>query len=454
MGMMDRFRSLRHAWQAFSPETGEVQTSNASSFSMGPSSSSRPDRPKFRVNAERTIISSIYTRMAIDVASNRFEHCKVDENGLYQDTIKSGLNECLTVAPNIDQQARQIRQDIALTMFTAGVAAIIPVETTMDPTTESGQWDIKQIRVGEVIQWAPEWVQVRVYNQKRGQRDDIWLPKSMVAIVENPFYGVMNEPNSTLQRLIHKLNMLDNIDEITSSGKLDIIIQLPYVVKSEARKNQAETRRQEIETQLQGSTYGIAYTDGTEKITQLNRSVENNLLEQVKLLKEELYNELGLTAEIMNGTADDVAMLNYMNRTIEPICDSIVESMIPKFLTKTARTQGQTIMYFQQPFKMIPISKLAEVADVLSRNQIATPNELRQPLGLKPSKQPQANQLVNSNMPIDKQITGGPQQTTDTSNTTIEQVPNQPPLALPAGSSPADIQERSLDKTMADLGIQ
>jgi hypothetical protein len=389
-----------------------------------------------RIYSERTIISSIYTRLAIDVAGVRIEHCRLNENGQYQETIDSGLNNCLNVEANIDQAARHFRTDIPLTLFTEGVAAIVPVDTTLDPRS-SGNWDVKTMRVGSILQWKPQSVQVRAYDERTGQYQDIWLPKTMVAIVENPFYSVMNEPNSTLQRLVHKLNLLDNVDEISSSGKLDIIIQLPYVVKSETRKAQAKKRREELQEQLQGSTYGIAYTDGSEKITQLNRAVENNLLEQVDYLQKQLYSELGLTPEIMNGTADDTVMLNYFNRTIEPIMDAITEAIARTFLTKTARTQGQTIMYFQTPFKMLSISQLAKVADVLSRNQIVTPNEIRPALGLKPSQEPQANKLVNSNMPTDKQITG------DT----------PPPPELTPSQDPADAEEAALNQQMADLGL-
>lgn len=392
---------LKHAWNSFADdEVPRVQPFATAGFT----SSSPPDRLRPRVFNERTIISSIYTRLAIDVSMVRIEHVRTNENGEYIETIKSGLNECLTVRGNLDQSGSHIRRDMALTLFSEGVMVVLPVNTTMDPTN-SGNWDIKDMRVGTVLQWKPQHVQVRAYDERVGQRVDIWVPKSVVAIVENPFYSVMNEPNSTLQRLIHKLNLLDNIDEISSRGKLDIIIQLPYVVKSESRKLQAEKRRKDIEDQLTGSTYGIAYADGTEKITQLNRAVENNLLEQVQYLQEQLFNELGLTPAIMNGTADDVAMLNYMNRTIEPVLDAIVDAMTMKFITKTARTQGQTIMYFQQPLKMIPISQLADIADALSRNQVATPNELRPAIGLKPSSEPQASQLINSNMPLDKQVT-------------------------------------------------
>jgi len=417
---------LKHVWNSFATEDDRPQ--QVLPFGGGVVSSSSPDRPRFRIFSERTIISSIYTRLAIDVSSVKIEHVRTNEKGEYKETIDSGLNECLTVAGNIDQSGSHIRRDMALTMFSEGVMVVLPVNTTMDPRS-SGNWDIKDMRIGTVLQWKPQHVQIRAYNEQTGQKEDIWVSKSIVAIIENPFYSVMNEPNSTLQRLVHKLSLLDNVDEISSQGKLDIIIQLPYVVKSEARKHQAESRRKAVEDQLTGSTYGIAYTDGTEKITQLNRSVENNLLAQVQYLKEELFNELGLTAEIMNGTADDVAMLNYMNRTIEPVMDAIVEGMIMKFLTKTARTQGQTIMYFQTPLKMIPISQLADIADVLSRNQIATPNELRPAIGLKPSPEPQAAQLVNSNMPLDKQITS-----------------ESAPVISEA--------EAALDREMADLGIE
>lgn len=420
---------IRHAWNSFSAEDEKPPQYN--NFPGGVVSSTSPDRPRFRIFSERTIISSIYTRLAIDVSSVKIEHVRVDrDTGQYIETIKSGLNECLNVAGNIDQSGSHIRRDMALTLFSEGVMVVLPVNTTMDPTS-SGNWDIKDMRIGTVLQWKPQHVQVRAYNEKKGTKEDIWVPKSIVAVIENPFYSVMNEPNSTLQRLVQKLALLDNVDEISSRGKLDIIIQLPYVVKSEAREKQAEKRRADIEKQLSGSTYGIAYADGTEKITQLNRAVENNLLEQVQYLQEQLFNELGLTAAIMNGTADDNAMLNYMNRTIEPVLDAICEGMAMKFLSKTARTQGQTIMYFQQPLKMIPISQLADIADTLSRNQIATPNELRPAIGLKPSKEPQADQLLNSNMPIDKQVTS--------------ETPVDPQISD---------AEAALDKEISDLGIE
>ena len=418
---------LKHAWTVF---TAKETYDPLATFGGSIVSVDRPDRVKFRVNSERTIISSIYTRMSIDVSGIRLEHCRTDEKGTYLETIDSGLNECLNVEANLDQGGRHFRQDIALTLFGAGVAAVVPVDTTLNPIL-SGSWDIKTMRVGQIIHWEPEFVTVRLYDGRFGKYEDLRLPKRIVAIVENPFYSVMNEPNSTLQRLIHKLNLLDNVDEISSSGKLDIIIQLPYVVKSETRQKQAQKRRKDLQEQLQNSTYGIAYTDGSEKITQLNRSVENTLLEQVKYLKEELFAELGLTPEVVNGTADDTVMLNYINRTIEPIMDAIVENMARKFLTKTARTQGQTIMYFDSPFRLLPISKLADVVDSLSRNQIVTPNEFRPVLGLKPSVEPQANKLVNSNMPLDQQITGPTEEAVN----------------------PADDAEADLDAQMAELGL-
>lgn len=428
MGLRDR---LQHAWSAFA--VTETTTP------LGPTSfghtvtTVRPDRPKPRMNSERTIISSIYTRMSVDVAGIRIEHCRTDELGMWQETIKSGLNECLNIEANIDQAGRHFRQDIALTLFHHGVAAIVPVDTNMDPLL-TGSWDIKTMRVGTVVNWLPQEVIVRLYDERDGLYHDLRLPKRIVAIVENPFYAVMNEPNSTLQRLIHKLALLDNVDEISSQGKLDIIIQLPYVVKSETRKAQAKKRTQDIQEQLQSSTYGIAYTDGTEKITQLNRAVENNLLEQVKYLKEELYAELGLTPAVFDGTATPEQIASYQARTIEPIMDAIIEAMIRTFLTKTARTQLQTLMYFDTPLKLIPMSELGKVIDALSRNTIATPNEIRPAIGLKPSKAPQANELVNSNMPLDDQITGD--------------VPEED-----LGPNPADLAEDELDRQLEELGI-
>ena len=394
-------KTLMHAWNVVAREEKRHDRGM-----LGPAHSVQPDRPRVTYQNERTIITSIYTRMAVDVAGVRLEHCLVDEDGNYIEKAKSGLNECLNVEANIDQGGRHFRQTLALTMFDKGVVAIVPVKTDLDPML-GDTWDVRSLRIGEILEWYPQHVRVRVWDEDFGLFKDLTLPKRIVAIVENPFYAVMNEPNSTLRRLTHKLGLLDHIDEISSQGKLDIIIQLPYAVKSETRKAQAKARTEEIQDQLKSSTYGIAYTDGTEKITQLNRSVENNLLGQVKYLKEELYAELGLTTSIMDGTADDVTMLNYTNRIIEPVMDAISEAMTRTFLSKNARGRGHTVMYFQTPFKLIPISQLANLVDVFSRNQILTPNEVRPTLGLKPSKEPQANQLINSNMPLDQQVTSG-----------------------------------------------
>jgi hypothetical protein len=346
---------------------------------------------------ERSIISSIYTRLAIDIASSDIRHVRLDEEDRYLEDINSGLNECLTLEANIDQAARQFRFDVAMTVLDKGVAAIVPVDTTIDPNL--GSYDIKTMRVGEIVSWMPQHVKVEVYNELKGYREQLVLNKRHVAIIENPLYAVMNEPNSTLQRLVRKLNLLDTVDEQAGSGKLDLIIQLPYVIKSEARRQQAEQRRQDIEFQLRNNKYGIAYTDGTEKVTQLNRPAENNLLKTVEYLTEMLYGQLGLTPEIMKGTADEATMLNYMNRTIEPIVSAITESMKRRFLTKTARTQKQSIMFFRDPFKLVPIASIAEIADKFTRNKIATSNEMRQVVGWKPSKDPSADKLENANMP-------------------------------------------------------
>jgi hypothetical protein len=348
---------------------------------------------------ERTIISSIYTRLSIDVAGVDLRHVKLDKEGRYlNDMIDSSLHDCLTVEPNIDQSPRQFRQDIAQTLFEEGAIAIVPVETDIDPEVTQG-FIIKSLRVGKVVGWFPRHIRVSLYDDRTGERKEVTVPKRMSAIVENPLYAVMNEPNSTLQRLIRKLSMMDSVDEQSSSGKLDMIIQLPYVIKSEARRQQAEQRRKDIEFQLKGSQYGIAYTDGTEKITQLNRPVENNLLKQIEFLVTQLYSELGLTKEVMDGTASEAAMINYFNRTIKPVVQAITEAMKRSFLTKTARTQGHSIMYFRDPFALVPMEMIAEIADKFTRNEILTANEIRQGIGFVPSKDPKADKLVNSNMP-------------------------------------------------------
>jgi|SRR5215211_8274125 len=391
MSFRDR---LAHAWNAFT----NMERGQTSREDLGPSYSIRPDRINYLVTNERSIVTSVYNRIATDAAEFSIRHVKLDDNDRFMSEINSGLNNCLKVEANLDQGPMAFRQDIVSTLIDKGVVAMVPVDTTLDPGVTGG-FDIMTMRVGEIVDWFPQHVTVRLYNEQRGRREDITLEKRYVAIAENPFFNVMNAPNSTLQRLIRKLGMLDSVDEQSSSGKLDMIIQLPYVIKSEARKQQAEQRRADIEFQLKGSKYGIAYTDGTEKITQLNRPVENNLLKQVEWLTNLLYGQLGITPEILNGTADEKTMLNYQHRTIEPIVTVIVEAMRRSFLTKTARTQKQSIMYFRDPFKLVPVSELAEIADKFTRNEILSSNEIRQFIGVKPASDPKADKLRNSNMP-------------------------------------------------------
>jgi hypothetical protein len=385
---------LRHAWNAFVNMDEKITAYGDYSSSYA----SRPDRIRLYVSNERSIISSIYTRLAIDVAAFEIRHVKIDDQQRYLEDVDSGLNNCLTLEANLDQDSRAFIQDIASTMFNDGVAAVVPVDTSLNPKM-TGSYDILTMRCGDIKQWMPEDVKVNLYNQAKGRREEIVVPKKITAIIENPLYAVMNEPNSTLQRLIRKLNLLDSIDDQSASGKLDIIIQLPYALKSESKREQAAQRRSEIEFQLKGSKYGIAYIDGTEKITQLNRPAENNLMVQVEYLMKLLYSQLGLTEDIMNGTADEAAMLNYHNRTIEPILIAITKNMIRKFITKTGRTQGQSIMYFHDPFKLVPLTSMADIIDKTTRNEVMASNEWRQKLGLKPSKDPKADQLRNSNMP-------------------------------------------------------
>ena len=401
---MARFgTALKHAWNVFSNQEQNRNSPwpvqpGARYESYGASYGSRPDRVRLLIPSSRTIISSIYTRLSIDVASIEMRHVRNDDQNRYIGDIDSGLNNCLTVEANIDQAARAFRQDVAMTLFDRGCAALVPVDTSISPE-QSGGYEILTLRVGDIISWYPNHVKVSLYNEAIAKREEIILEKRAVAIVENPLYSVMNEPNSTLQRLLNKLELLDAVDNQSASGKLDIIIQLPYVIKSEARRQQAEQRRADIEFQLKGSQYGIAYTDGTEKITQLNRPAENNLMSQVEYLTEMLYGQLGLTEEVMNGTADEKAMLNYWNRTIEPVLTAVTESMRRTFLTKTARTQRQTIQFFRDPFRLVPIENIAEIADKFTRNEIMSSNEMRQVVGLAPHPDPKADQLLNSNMP-------------------------------------------------------
>ena len=383
---------LKHAWDVFRSREPTRYYSDT-----GPSYYYRPDRVRFTRGNERSIVTSVYNRIALDVSSISIKHCKLDENGRYMSDINSGLNECLNLQANIDQTGRAFIQDVVMSMLDEGCVALVPVDTTFDPEL-TGSYDIQSMRTGKIIEWYPEHVKVQVYNEKTGKKEDVTVPKSIVAIIENPLYAVINEPNSTMQRLVRKLSLMDVTDEQTASGKLDLIIQLPYVIKTEARRQQADQRRKDIEMQLAGSKYGIAYTDGTEHITQLNRSVENNLMKQVEYLTNMLYSQLGITQTILDGTADEQTMLNYYSRTIEPIISAITDEMKRKFLTKTARTQMQSIMFFRDPFKLVPVNNIAEIADKFTRNEIMTSNEIRQIVGLKPSKDPKADKLINSNI--------------------------------------------------------
>ena len=389
MAFTDR---LQHAWNAFLNRDPTYEFRD-----HGMISTYKPDRVRFTRGNERSIVTSVYNRIALDVSSIDINHAKLDENGRFKEVIQSGLNECLTLNANIDQTGKAFIQDVVMSMMDEGCVAIVPVDTTTNPTI-TGSFDINSLRTGQIIEWRPEFVKVRLYNDKTGQKEDVLLPKKSVAIIENPLYAVINEPNSTMQRLIRKLNLLDVIDEQSGSGKLDLIIQLPYVIKSEARRQQAENRRKDIEMQLAGSKYGIAYTDGTEKITQLNRPAENNLMKQIEYLTSMLYSQLGITQSVLDGTADERTMLNYYNRTIEPIISAIIDEMKRKFLTKTARTQNQSIVYFRNPFKLVPINELAEISDKFTRNEIATSNEIRQIIGWKPSDDPGADELRNKNL--------------------------------------------------------
>lgn len=400
---------LKTAWNAF-------RNRDPTMFYREPGMSYmyRPDRVRFSRGNERSIVTSVYNRIAMDVASIDIKHVKLDENGRYTQDINSGLNNCLTLEANIDQTARTFRQDIVMSMFDEGEVAVVPVECNGDPTLSSS-FDIISMRTGRIVEWFPRSVKVELYNDRTGRKEQIIMPKRSVAIVPNPMYAVMNEPNSTLKRLIRKLNLLDAIDEQSSSGKLDLIIQLPYTVKGELRQKQADQRRDSIVEQLKGP-YGIAYIDATEKVTQLNRPVENNLMKQIEYLTNMLYSQLGMTPSVLDGTADEKTMLNYNNRTIEPIVSAITDAMKRVFLSKTARTQGQTIMAFRDPFKLVPVNNIAEIADKLTRNEILSSNEVRQILGFKPSSDPKADQLVNSNIAQPKEGDPGAAPQLPTSN--------------------------------------
>lgn len=387
---------IKHAWNAFMNKDSVIRYRD-----IGMGYSYRPDRPRLSRGNERSIVTSVYNRIALDVASIDIQHVRLDDNNRFLEVIDSGLNNCLSLEANIDQTARAFIQDVVMSMFDEGSVAIVPVDTTFDPKI-TGSYDIQSMRTGKILEWYPKHIKVSVYNEQIGRKEDILVPKNTVAIIENPLYAVMNEPNSTMQRLIRKLNLLDVIDEQSGSGKLDLIIQLPYVIKTEARRQQAENRRKDIENQLSGSKYGIAYTDGTEHITQLNRPAENNLMAQIEYLTSMLYSQLGINQSILDGTADDKTMLNYHNRTIEPIISAIVDAMKRRFLTKTARSQMQSISFFRDPFKLVPVAELSEIADKFTRNELMTSNEFRQIIGMKPSKDPRADELRNKNLSAPK----------------------------------------------------
>lgn len=422
--MADFGARLKHAWNAFTLKQDEQPT-----WELGSSYTAPSTRIRSYISNERSLITSVLNTISIDAAGISIRHVRLDDSDRFIEELDTGLNRCLSLKANLDQGARAFRQDIFMTLMEHGVAVIVAVDTTLSPL-DTGSFDVKSLRVGNVVQWFPQHVRVSLYNERTGQREEVTLPKTTVAIVENPLYAVMNEPNSTLQRLLRKLSLLDVVDEQSSSGKLDLIIQLPYVIKSEARREQAEKRRQDIEFQLQGSKYGIAYTDGTEKITQLNRPAENNLMKQIEFLTNMLFGQLGITPEIMNNTADEKTMLNYITRTVEPMLDSVVEALKSSFLTQTALTQKQSIAYFRQPFKLVPIGDIAEIADKFTRNEILSSNEIRQLVGFKPAGDPKADQLINSNMPQ--------------------------PLEAEAGAVPEEVfddLDSTLDQVFADLGV-
>lgn len=409
MGFIDR---LQHGWNAF---MNKDPTPTYQNYGMG--YYQRPDRPRLTRGNEKTIVTSVYNRIAIDVASIGIRHCKLDENERFIETINSGLNNCLTLEANIDQTGRAFIQDVVMSMLDEGVVAVVPIDTTLDPNV-TGSYDILSMRTAKILEWYPQHVRVRVYNDRTGHKEEKVVPKKNVAIIENPLYAVVNEHNSTMQRLLRKLSLLDIVDEQSSAGKLDMIIQLPYVIKSEARRKEAERRRKDIEDQLNSTKYGIAYADGTERIIQLNRSLDNNLMKQVEYLTTLLFSQLGITQSILEGTANEQDMLNYNNRTIEPFISAIVDEMKRKFLTKTARTQLQTIMFFRDPFKLVPINNIAEIADKFTRNEIMTSNEIRQIVGLRPSDDPKADELRNSNLnhPEESENSDNIQEPTDSSN--------------------------------------
>ena len=406
MSLANRFKK---SWNAF------LNRDPTPVYNYGSSSSDRPDRPRLSRGNEKTIVTSIYNRIALDVAAINIRHCQLDDNGRFKEYKNSGLDNCLNLEANLDQTYRAFIQDAVISMFEEGCVALVPVDTTEDPN-QTDSYDVLTMRTGKILMWYPDRVKIEVYNDRIGRKQEIFMLKKDVAIIENPLYEIMNKYNSVLQRLIRKLAILDSIDEQSGSGKLDLIIQLPYIVKSEARRAQAEQRRKDIESQLKGSKYGIAYTDGTEKITQLNRSVENNLMSQIEYLTNMVYSQLGITQSILDGTADEQTMLNYNSRTVEPIVSAIVDEMKRKFLTKTARTQKQSIIAFRDPFKLVPVGQIAEIADKFTRNEIMTSNEIRQTIGMKPSEDPKADMLINSNLNHDGEYMNNELNTENSSN--------------------------------------
>ena len=395
---------IRSGWNAFISRDPTSISIPLSEEMSGFGYSSRPDRVRYTKGNQRSIVASIYNRISVDVASIKIEHAKLDKDGRYKERLSSGLNDCINVSANVDQTGRALIQDIVESMFDEGVVAVVPTDTNIDPI-KTGSYDILELRTGKIIAWYPKMVKVHAYNENTGKYQDILVPKDEVAIIENPFYSIMNEPNSTLQRLIQAINKLNSANDISTSSKLDLIIQLPYVTKSPQKQAEAKRRRKEIEDQLSTSKLGIAYTDGTEKVTQLNRSLDNNLWTQVKELTEQLYSQLGVTPSILDGTADEATRINYFNSTIEPICSAIVDEFERKFLTKTARTQGQAIVFFRDPFKLVPVSQLADIADKFTRNEIMTSNEIRGEIGMKPVKDPKADMLINKNLNMTDELT-------------------------------------------------
>lgn len=436
---------IKNGWNAF---TNNKDPSTFAYQDLGYSSYYRPDRPRLLNGNERSIINSIFNRLAVDTASIEVLHARLDENHTFMEEIDSKLNRVLNISANVDQTGRALVQDIAMSMFDEGCVAVVPTDTDINPNYDNS-YDILELRVGKIVEWRPNHVKVNLYNERTGLKEDVLLNKSAVAIIENPFYSVMNEPNSILKRLSRKLSLLDVIDEQNSSKKLDLIIQLPYVVKTEARRKQAEIRRKDIEKQLAEGKYGIAYTDATEHITQLNRSLENNMMGQIEYLTNMLFSQLGLTPEIMNGTASEEVMMNYYNRTIEPILTAITEEMTRKFLTKTARTQGQAIIFIRDPFKLVPISNMADLGDKFIRNEILTANEVRGKIGFKPSNEPKADQLGNPNMPVSEQIQNESEETDEEGNPVVSDLSQEELAQL----SPEELQEMldDLDKTDAQL---